>query len=285
MSWHPNDLVSDQDLEAYEQNILTRFGPSAWVSRRTKALEDWLWPILANRGFNPERFRTRFEPNTVWGFTSPTYTDLTTACQSADTEDVNLAGVFAVFGTDALYIGSDRQFRGLFFRLHDAVSSATGVMSVAYWNGNWEPLTITDGTVQVAGKTLSAGGSVTWSLPVDWAVRAVNASDRRYYVKVTLSATPTGAVASQIGCIRASVLRAPTTFRTLQLIMQEAPTGAQGPWEQKALFYAAEADAALQRAIPLAGGEFDTDESDLVSEEESQQTQGSVGNTFTWERA
>jgi hypothetical protein len=46
-------------------------------------------------------------------------------------------------------------------------------------------------------------------------------------------------------------------FRTLQLIFQEAPTGADGPWREKADFYKDEADAALQRALAICGGEFD----------------------------
>jgi hypothetical protein len=143
---------------------------------------------------------------------------------------------------------------------------------VAYWNGNWEALTVQDGTITDGGKTLSGGGSVTWLLPVDWMVRAVNGSTRYYWAKVTVSATPTSAKAGQLGVIRASSLRAPATFRTLQLIFQEAPTGGDGPWRDKAEFYRQEADAALQRALLICGGEFDSDESDEISVTEAAQT-------------
>jgi hypothetical protein len=123
-------------------------------------------------------------------------------------------------------------------------------------------------------------------MPVDWVTRAVSDSGRLYFVKVTTDATPTGCLASQIGVIRASALRAPVTFRTLQLIFQEAPTGVDGPWADKAQFYKEEADLALSRALPIIGGEFDTDDSDLISETEGDQTSEQAGGrTLIWERA
>jgi hypothetical protein len=283
VSWHLNDLLTDEDLVSYESAILTQFGTTDWQSRRTKALEDWLFPILKGQGFDPHRLRTRYECDSVQGYTASAYTDKTSASQDTTTEDINLATVFATAGTDALYIGSEAPFRGIFLRLHDAVSSIAGTMTVQYWSGGWEAVAILDRT-SVNGKTLAAGGAVTWTMPVDWAVRSVNSVDKLYWVKVTVSATPTGAVASQIGTIRASALRAPTTFRTLQLIFQEAPTGSDGPWASKAEFYRTEADAALARALPIIGGEFDTDESDLISEDESESTTATSSEGFLWER-
>jgi hypothetical protein len=272
VSWHPNDLLLDSDLQAYEASVLTQFGRSNWQTLRTKALEDWLFPILKGRGFDPHKFRTRYEPDQVFGYTASAYVDHTSAAKSATTEDINLATIFATAGSDALYIGSKAPFCGVFARLHDAVSAVSGTLTATYWNGNWEGLTLIDNTIQQSGKPFSAGGSMTWTLPIDWAVRAVSTSDRLYWVKLTVSATPTAAVASQLGTIRASALRAPLTFRTLQLLFQEAPTGGDGPWSDKAQFYREEADAALQRALAIIGGEFDTDDSDLISEEEAGQT-------------
>lgn len=286
MSWAPNDLVTDVDLQDYEAAILTQYGQTGWVPKRTKAIEDWLFPILKSRGFNPYRLRTRYEPDVVWGFTGSTYTNHTAASQDTTEDDLNLAALFATPGTDALYIGSRQPFRGVFYRILDSPSTATGAMTVSYWNGNWEAITITDGTIQVAGKTFSAGGSVTWVLPVDWAVRKVNSSVALYWVKVVVSAVPTAAKTTQVGVIRSSVLRAPTIYRTLQLIFQEAPTSGDGPWREKAEFYKDEADQALQRALGLVGGEFDTDESDQVSETESEQTaEEAGGSSWTLERA
>ncbi len=286
MSFHPNDLVTDVDLRDYEGSIMESFGQTSWLGKRTKALEDWLFPILKGRGFDPHRLRTRFEPEQVWGYTGAAYTDKTSASKDTTDDDLNLATIFTTVGTDALYIGSKEPFRGLFLRLLDTVSSAAAVLSVAYWNGNWEPLTIADGTTQVAGKTLSSGGSVSWLLPSDWMTRPISSTAGYYYVKVTISATPSGAKAGQLGVIRGSSLRAPATFRTLQLIFQEAPTGGDGPWKDKAEFYKDEADLALQRALAIVGGEFDSDASDEVSDTESQQTTDQVsGGGWVLERA
>jgi hypothetical protein len=286
MSWHPNDLVSDVDLVDYEASILSQFGQTSWQGKRTKALEDWLFPILKGRGFDPHKLRTRADVDQAFGFTGSAYTDVTGVTRDTTDDDLNLATVFTTVGTDALYLGSSAPFRGLFIRMLDAVSSAAGVLSVAYWNGNWEPLLIADGTTQTAGKTLSAGGSVTWLLPVDWMTRAINGSARWYWVKVTVSATPTSAKASQIGVIRASCLRAPATFRTLQLIMAEAPTSQEGPWRDKYQFYQTEADTALQRALQICGAEFDTDQSDQISQTEAAQTPEEAGGVpWSLERA
>lgn len=277
MSWHPNDLLTDADLRDYEAAVMTSFGQTSWQAKRTKALEDWLFPILKAHGFDPFKLVTRAEPAQVFGYTSSVYTDKTGDAKSTTEDDLNLAAVFASVGSDALYVGSKQPFKGLFFRMSDSVSSATGVMTVAYWNGNWEALTIDDKTVQTAGKTLSAGGSVTWLLPVDWQTRAVNSSNAYYWVKVTLSATPTSAKAAQVSPIRSSSLRAPATFRTLELIFREAPTFEDGPWLEKADYYKGQADDALQRALTIVGGEFDTDQSDQISETEEGQTEEEAG--------
>lgn len=277
MSFHPNDLVTDIDLRDYEESVLTSFGQTTWQGKRTKALEDWLFPILKGRGFDPDKLRTRRDCAQVFGYTGGVFTDLTGAATDVTEDDLNLATIFTTVGSDALYLGSTSKFRGIFLRMLDTVSSAAGVLSVAYYNGNWETVPVSDGTIQTAGKTLSAGGSITWLLPVDWMTRVINGSDRLYWVKVTVSATPTSAKASQIGVINGSALRAPATFRTLQLIMAEAPTGGDGPWASKADFYRQEADAALQRALAIVGGEFDTDGSDQVSDDEAGQTAEEAG--------
>lgn len=93
MSWHPQDLVSDTDLTDYEADILTRFGQSSWLAKRTKALEDWLFPILKNAGFNPHRLLTRTECTKVFGYTSAAYSDVTSATRDTTEDDVNLAKI------------------------------------------------------------------------------------------------------------------------------------------------------------------------------------------------
>src|SRR4051812_7731493 len=129
MSWHPNDLVTDADLRDYEADILTKFGQTTFQGKRTKALEDWLFPVLKARGFDPGRPRTRYEPEQVWGYTASVYTDGTSAAKDTTDDDLNLATTFATVGTDALYIGSVEPFRGLFVRMLEAVSAVAGVLS------------------------------------------------------------------------------------------------------------------------------------------------------------
>lgn len=273
-SWHPSDLVSDTDLFAYERTLPDVFGANLdWRDRRAKTLEDWIFPILKGAGFEPQRLRTRHQADPVYAYTASAYVDKTAAAQDTTTDDLNLATIFATAGSDYLYVGSVAPFRGIFLRLLDAVSSVTGTTTVQYWSGRWKVLPIADGT-SVSGKTLSAGGSVTWTLPVDWATRPVNSSAPRYWARLSVSATPTGATATQIGVIRRSALCAPATFRTLALIFREAPTSQDGPWERKAAYYESEADAALQRALRIVGGEFDTAEppDDLIDPTENAQT-------------
>ena len=280
MAWSPNDLVTDADLQDYENDILSNFGQTSWQSKRTKALEDWLFPILRANGYDPFRLRTRMDVHQAFTYISSAYTDVTSATTDETEDDLNLASTFATVGTDALYLGSLQPFKGIFVRMADSVSAVASVLTVAYWNGVWETLQITDGTSKTAGKVFSGGGTIGWILPVDWAVRTVNSSDdRQYWVKLTVSATPTSAKAGQIGLIRSSVLRAPIVFRTLELIFREAPTRGDGPWREKAEYYATQADAALQRALTVAGGEFDTDDSDQIGETEADQSIEAAGHT------
>ena len=269
MNWIPNDLVADADLEAYESAILTAFNRADWTEKRRRALEDWLAPILKTSGFDLERLRTRFDPASVL---DTDYTELLASSTDETADDLNLATLFATPATDAVYVGSTQVFRGLSIRMLDSASAVTATLTVKYWNDTWTTLVITDGTQKTLGKSFSGGGSVTWDVPTDWVPRPINASDPRYWVKLTMSATPTGATAGQLGVIRRSVLCAPATLRTLALIMHEAPTGGPGPWAEKAAWYETEADAALQRALPLLGGEFDTDVSGQLSAAEAAQT-------------
>jgi hypothetical protein len=215
------------------------------------------------------------------------YSDQTSAGLDTNTDDINLGTIFATVGTDALYVGSAALFRGLSVRLLDAVSSTAAVLTVSYWADGWVPLVTVDGTAKTSGKAFSGGGAVTWKVPSAWVKRTVNGSSALYFVKVTISATPTGAKASQLGVIRRSALAAPATFRTLELIMREAPTGGGGPWTEKADYYKGEADLALQRALAIVGGEFETDdpETDLIDPDEADQTVEEAGGGWRMERA
>jgi hypothetical protein len=288
MSYSPNDLTTDLDLLAYEAGILSSFGKTDWRAKRTKALQDWLWPQLRGQGFNPTRFRTRYEPDVVASFISPTYADVTGAATNVTADDLNLATVFATVGTDALYVGSSQPFRGLSLRMLAGVTATANVASVAYWNDAWTSLVVTDGTQSTSGVSFSKGGAISWATPDDWVVRPVSTFDRLYWVKVTTTATPSSATAGQVGVIRASLLTAPVTLWTLALIMLEAPTSGSGPWAEKRKEYERLAQDALQRALPSLGGEFETDDppTDQISEDEADQTtEEATGGPWRLERA
>lgn len=287
MSWHPSDLVSDQDLADYEPRILTQFGKTSWASLRTKVLEDWLFPILKAEGLDPYRLRTRFDADKVFGYTSSAYTDLTDEASDTTEDDINLGTVLAA-STDYLYVGSKQPFRGLHARFVDSGSAVAATLTVEYWADEWTELTVTDGTEKSAGVPFSGGGSLTWSLPVDWTIRKVNSSDALYWLRLKLSAAPTNAKATQVGVIRQSLLRAPATFRVLMWIFADAPTGQPGPWQEKAERYEKASESALARALPQIGGEFDTiTESDQIDADEAAQTTAEVsqgGGSFLLER-
>lgn len=273
--YHPNDLLTDEDLLAYESTLFDTFGRDEFLDKREKALEDWLFPILAANGFPSGNLRTRYEPDQIWGYTGSAYSDLTAAATDDTADDINLATVFATPGSDALFIGSAKPFRGLSWRLLDAVSAVAGTLTVAFWADGWQALpVVTDMTV--AGVPFAKGGAMTWRLPATWVKRPINDSDALYYVKITVSATPTSAKTGQIGVIRRSALCAPAAYRTLALIMREAPTSGDGPWDRKATFYETEGNAAMERALQVVSGEFDTDASDQVSADEADQTRTEV---------
>jgi hypothetical protein len=272
MSWAPNDLVTDADLLGYDERILTQFGQIAWAVRRSKALEDWLWPQLRVAGFDPQRFRTRFVADAVLGYTSAAYTDYTAAAASETASDVPLATVLAS-GSDALYVGSTAPFRGLSIRMTDSVASASRTLTVAVWADAWHGVAATDGTQATSGIPFSRGGAITWVVPGTLVTRTLNAVGPYYWAKLALSGAPTGAALGQVACIRRSLLCGPAALRTLALIYREAPLAQDGPWEAKAAWAEAEADKALERVLPVLGGEFDTiTHDDVLGADEAGQT-------------
>jgi hypothetical protein len=281
--WHPNDLVSDADLLGYERSILTQHGASEWRDRRQKVLDDWLFPLLEGRGFPPDRLRTRAAPDKVWSVSTSTYTDQTSTSQNEGGLDLS-----TLLGSSKyLLIGSKTGFRGLSFRMLAAVNAATVTASVGVWADRYVTATLTDGTL-VGQTPLARGGAVTWA-PIEGVVkRKENGSDAMYWAKYALSGAPTASTAvGPVSVIRRSRLVAAATFRTLELIYREAPVSQEGPWNEKAEFYAKQAEAAWLRVADQIGPEFDTDGDDSIDGDENNQTAEAVtGNTpFSFERA
>lgn len=280
--WHPNDLVTDRDLQDYESAILTQFGQTDWQRRRQKAIDDWLFQLMEGRGFAPERFRTRAAPDKVWSYDGSAYTDQTTASGTSD--GVNLASLLSS-SAKYLYIGAKTPFRGVSIRMLDSVNSASITLTTEVWADRWAAPVVTDGTA-IGQKPLARGGALTWA-PVDGVVRrAVNSSDAMYWVRLNCSGTPTGAVAGPLSVIRRSRLAPAAIYRTLELIFREAPTSQDGPWREKADFYAQEAEKAWLRVADHIGPEFDTDDDDRIDGDENTQTAQEVtGGGWTLERA
>ena len=160
-------------------------------------------------------------------------------------------------------------------------------MTVETWQDTWKAMEVTDTTQLTIGKPMSKGGTVVWVCPENWVVRPINSSDPLYWVRLRLSAAPTGLRVGQISCIRRSILCAPATFRTLALIFREAPVSHKSPWLEKAEYYENEAQLAINRAWPLVGGEFDltTPVDDIVDADEAVQTSDEAATPFRWERA
>lgn len=273
MSWHPNDLVSDADLLAYEARILTQFGAVSWETKRHKVLEDWLWPALRGIGLDPDRLRTRVVADAVRAYDGAAYSDVTAAAASAAADDIALGAIFA--GTDdALLIGSTRPFRGISLRILDAPNTVVSRLAVTVWQDAWASVARVDGTDSTSGQTFHRGGSVTWPVPGTWVTRRVDGAGPYYWARLTVTAAVTpSAMAGQVGVIRRSVLCAPATYKTLAWIFREAPSSQDGPWTSKADYYEVLADTALQRALALAGAEFDTvTVDDVIDSAEAAQT-------------
>lgn len=287
MSWHPNDLLTDEDLRAYERDILTRFNVSDWETRRGKAMEDWLWPQLRAAGFNPARFRTRHTPDVVWGFTSSAYTDHTTAATNATSDDLALGTILAA-SSDAIVLGSTQQFRGISVRLMDTVSSTAATLTVELWRDAWRSVVLVQDDLTVSGVPFARGGSLVWQMPTDWVIRPLSTNTTPYYyARLRVSSAPAGALAGQMSVIQRSVLAGPLAYRVLAMIFREAPMQQDGPWLDRASFYETEASLALARALTLVGGEFDADSptDDTLDRDDEAQTAAAAGSPFRWERA
>lgn len=274
MSWHPNDLVTDADLVAYERQILTQFDVTDWQDRRQKAIEDWLFPLLEGRGFVPERFRTRHIPVSALGYTSSVFTDKTT---SAATDDGLVLSTILASASDALYLGFASPFRGISCRMTSTVNAVSSLLTVQQWADTWESVGDLDNGTQLNSAPFAKGGAITFRPPDGAVMRTLNSTGPYYWLKLALATAPTsGTAIGPVAVIRRSRLCAPVTLRTLALIFREAPTSLDGPWEEKAKWYEAQAEAAWLRVVEQIGPEFDTDGDDAIGAAEREQTADDV---------
>jgi hypothetical protein len=269
--WHPHDIVTDEDLAVYEPTVLTQHGTSEWPALRTRALT-WIFNALEQRGFAPERFRTRAVPTAAYSYNGSAYTDQTSALQTTD--GFNLASLLST-SSKYLYIGSDTPFRGLSIRVYDSPNSAAVTLTASVWADTWDTMTLTDSTA-IGTTPLAKGGSILWTPPEAFIGRSVNSSDSMYWVRLSCSAAPTGCTAGPISVIRQSRLTEAVTFRTLMHIFRAAEAASEGPWKDKAAWYEREAEQAWLAVADSIGSEFDTDGDDAIDGDEETQTADEV---------
>lgn len=92
-------------------------------------------------------------------------TDYSENAQDGDVATlVTLSDMPTLANGGALYIGADDLFAGLQIDVVSADGGA-GAIAVHYWDGNsWETITPTDNT-----SNMGSDGSITWTVPTDWA--------------------------------------------------------------------------------------------------------------------
>lgn len=126
----------------------------------------------------------------VYTYISSSYTDETT-----DADDVGTADVPLMNGaSDYLYLGQNNPFIGASFVL--STNGSYGTITWEYWNGAWTALT------KLNSYDFTTNGEEKWSLPSDWATTTVNSTSGKYWVRCSVSAVTTQAIASTISCTR-----------------------------------------------------------------------------------
>lgn len=96
-------------------------------------------------------------------------TDYSDAAQDDSTgTSVVLSSLSTAAAFDFLYVGAAVPFRGANIDIDGANGNAS-ILTVKFWDGNsWEDITATDGTAS-GGASMAVDGSVTWTIPSDWA--------------------------------------------------------------------------------------------------------------------
>ena len=68
-----------------------------------------------------------------------------------------------------IYVGSPLPVRGVAVDVGTDVNDTASVLTVKSWNGAWEDISATDGTIDSAsGKSMQIDGSVDWTVPSTW---------------------------------------------------------------------------------------------------------------------
>ncbi len=88
---------------------------------------------------------------------------------------VTLSSLGTAAQLDFLYVGSHIPFRGVVIDVTASTNSTASVLTVKYWKNDstWADITATDGTAS-GGASLAVDGNVTWTVPTDWQIAALN---------------------------------------------------------------------------------------------------------------
>lgn len=267
----PADLVTDADLRQLMPEMEAEFGTTDALSflldARQTAVVDWLAPRLEAAGYQPALHRTWKAPLYAYGYTSSAYTDYTTEAGDEDADDLPLVAIFATPASDCLYVGLGQPFTGLHIRCDGTVNSTASVLTVKVWSGReWAGVPgLDDQTAVAAGKTLSGGGDVRWTLPDRWALLAID-GETAYWAQITLSVTPSaGTVATQVLPIVRSRLAYAALLYTKSLLHRQGSAGRRGAWLEQGQDEDAQAEKALGVVLPLITDEFDSNADGAVT--------------------
>jgi hypothetical protein len=125
------------------------------------------------------------------------YTDYSAAVidNSAGTQ-ADIDGLDTVANGDWFVIGGPVPFIGAALDMDAAnVNANAAILTVEYWTGAaWAAVAnLVDGTIAVAGKTLSGDGQISWDMPATWAALALGGITA-YWVRCSVNAAVSAAV-------------------------------------------------------------------------------------------
>ncbi len=235
MGWSSLTLVLDADLGVLEPEATASdapWGNVTWPNQRAEAKRDVRIWIERDYGFGmSDRVLDQYRPDQVFGYTSSAYTDYTPEASNEDEEDVDLAAVFATFGTDRLYVGFAAESDGLQVKMLDSFNAIASTLTAKYSGpSGWTSLSAVDGT-SASSKAFAKSGRVRWAIPTDWQRRTLNGSDALFWVELSVSAALTsGTSATQITVVRAhDGLKRVAALRAMGYIMKGVAAQAVTP--------------------------------------------------------
>lgn len=267
------------DVQAVEDVALT---DAALRDKARVAVEDWLVPRVEQAGFPARRHRTRRKPDAAWAYTGGTWTPLDDLVGTP----TRISSLF-VAPTDALFIGLDQPFRGLYVGMSDSVNPTACAASLSYWSGSWKTFGSSLTNMTVVGSTaFGQGGRVYWPMPTDWAQRPrLHPSDTGsplYWLRLSTNSPAAGFI-DQIVPISRSRLTHAVALQTLSLLYREGAARNRGEWLEKANAMRDAASEHLNLVLPQMADEFDLNVDGIASPTEVNSVTTST-RPWTWER-